>query len=116
MWQTPFAEYIKQQVDIPTIAVGDITLPEQINTIVAAARADLVRSCPAAPKQSVLSHDKPRVITAFGKWVATIWDGQSNCGLANISFIAKQKRVNEKALDLAIKARPNRRHYQQASE
>src|SRR6185437_12940287 len=41
MWQTPFAEHIRNAVDIPTIAVGDITLPEQINTIIAAGRADL---------------------------------------------------------------------------
>ena len=41
MWQTPFAEFVKQHVDIPTIAVGDITLPEQINTIICDERADL---------------------------------------------------------------------------
>ncbi|CAK9042099.1 Salicyloyl-CoA 5-hydroxylase [Durusdinium trenchii] len=39
MWQTPFAEFIKHKVGIPTIAVGDITLPEQANMIIAASRA-----------------------------------------------------------------------------
>lgn len=41
MWQTPFAEFIRLAAAVPTIAVGDITLPEQINTIIAARRADL---------------------------------------------------------------------------
>jgi len=42
MFQTPFAEAIRSEVDIPTIAVGNITSPDQVNTIVASGRADLV--------------------------------------------------------------------------
>lgn len=41
MWQTPFAEFIRLSADMPTIAVGDISLAEQVNTIIAAERADL---------------------------------------------------------------------------
>ena len=54
MWQTPFAEFVRHAAGIPTIAVGDITLPEQINTIVAASRADLMRAGAADAEQSVL--------------------------------------------------------------
>ena len=42
MFQTPFSEAIRSEVDIPTIAVGNITTADQVNTIVAAGRADLV--------------------------------------------------------------------------
>ncbi len=42
MFQTPFAEAIRAEVDIPTIAVGNITTADQVNTIVASGRADLV--------------------------------------------------------------------------
>ena len=42
MFQTPFSEQIRNEADIPTIAVGNITTADQVNTIVAAGRADLV--------------------------------------------------------------------------
>ena len=42
MWQTPFADRVRQEVGIPTIAVGAITDADQLNGILAAGRADLV--------------------------------------------------------------------------
>jgi anthraniloyl-CoA monooxygenase len=41
MFQTPFSEMIRNEVMVPTIAVGNITTADQVNTIVAAGRADL---------------------------------------------------------------------------
>lgn len=41
MYQTPFADRIRNEVNIPVMAVGNITEADQINTIVAAGRADL---------------------------------------------------------------------------
>jgi anthraniloyl-CoA monooxygenase len=41
MWQTRFADQIRNEAKIPTIAVGNITSADQVNTIVAAGRADL---------------------------------------------------------------------------
>jgi anthraniloyl-CoA monooxygenase len=42
MFQTPYADRIRNEVDIRTMAVGNITEPDQVNAIVAAGRADLV--------------------------------------------------------------------------
>ena len=42
MFQTPFSEQVRNEAGIPTIAVGNITTSDQVNTIVAAGRADLV--------------------------------------------------------------------------
>ncbi|SLN25892.1 bifunctional salicylyl-CoA 5-hydroxylase/oxidoreductase [Oceanibacterium hippocampi] len=42
MYQTPFADQIRQEAEIATMAVGNITSADQVNTIVAAGRADLV--------------------------------------------------------------------------
>ncbi|MEP6764831.1 MAG: bifunctional salicylyl-CoA 5-hydroxylase/oxidoreductase [Gemmatimonadaceae bacterium] len=42
MWQTPFADRIRQEAGIPTIAVGAITDADQLNSILASGRADLV--------------------------------------------------------------------------
>lgn len=42
MWQTPFADCIRQEACIATIAVGAITDADQANGIIASGRADLV--------------------------------------------------------------------------
>ena len=41
MFQTPFSDQIRQEAGIATIAVGNITTADQVNTIVASGRADL---------------------------------------------------------------------------
>jgi anthraniloyl-CoA monooxygenase len=41
MYQTPFSDQIRNETHCPTIAVGNITDPEQVNSIIAAGRADL---------------------------------------------------------------------------
>jgi anthraniloyl-CoA monooxygenase len=42
MWQTPFSDRIRNEAHIPTIAVGNVTEADQVNSIIAAGRADLV--------------------------------------------------------------------------
>jgi anthraniloyl-CoA monooxygenase len=42
MFQTPFSDQIRNEADIATMCVGNITSADQINTIIAAGRADLV--------------------------------------------------------------------------
>jgi anthraniloyl-CoA monooxygenase len=41
MFQTPWSDRIRNEAGVPTIAVGNITEPDQVNSIVAAGRADL---------------------------------------------------------------------------
>jgi len=41
MWQTPFAEEVRNKVGIATIAVGAISEADHVNSIIAAGRADL---------------------------------------------------------------------------
>ncbi len=113
MWQTPFAEFVKQRVDIPTIAVGDITLPEQVNTIVAAARADLCALArphlnnPFWTRQAAGHYGVREVAGEQLGWPEQLRSGE-------YQLYREAEKVNEKALDLALKARPNRRHYLQA--
>jgi anthraniloyl-CoA monooxygenase len=42
MFQTPFSDRIRNEGHVPTIAVGNITDPDQVNSIIVAGRADLV--------------------------------------------------------------------------
>jgi anthraniloyl-CoA monooxygenase len=41
MWQTPFADKVRNEIGIPTIAVGNIFDADHVNSIIAAGRADL---------------------------------------------------------------------------
>lgn len=42
MFQTPFSDRIRNETEVATMCVGNITSADQVNTIVAAGRADLV--------------------------------------------------------------------------
>lgn len=42
MYQTPFADTVRHEVDIATMSVGNITTPDQVNTILLQGRSDLV--------------------------------------------------------------------------
>jgi anthraniloyl-CoA monooxygenase len=42
MFQTPFSDRIRNEVGIATMAVGNITEPDHVNSILMAGRADLV--------------------------------------------------------------------------
>ncbi len=110
MWQTPFAEFIRQAADIPTIAVGDITLPEQINTIIASGRADL-----CAIGRPMLN-DPFFARRAAGHYGVKRqgWPGQLHSG--EYQLYREAEKANEKLAELNAKARPNRRHYQRAGD
>jgi anthraniloyl-CoA monooxygenase len=41
MWQTPFADMIRNELGIATMAVGNIYEPDHVNSIIASGRADL---------------------------------------------------------------------------
>ena len=47
MFQTPFSDRIRNEVHIPTLAVGNIFEPDHVNSIIGAGRADLC--CLARP-------------------------------------------------------------------
>ena len=42
MFQTPFADQIRNEVGIPTIVAGNVTTADQANTLIAAGRTDIV--------------------------------------------------------------------------
>jgi anthraniloyl-CoA monooxygenase len=113
MWQTPFAEFIRLAADIPTIAVGDITLPEQINTIIAAGRADLcalarpMLNNPFFVRQAAGHYGVRSVGGAPLGWPAQLRSGE-------YQLYREAEKINARTADLNAKARPNRRHYRRA--
>ncbi len=115
MWQTPFAEFIRIAAGIPTIAVGDITLPEQINAIIASGRADLcalarpMLNNPFFARQAAGHYGVRSAAGATMNWPVQLRSGE-------YQLYREAEKANEKLADLNAKARPNRRHYQRAGE
>jgi len=111
MWQTPFAEFVRNEVGIPTIAVGDISLPEQVNTIIAAGRADLCALArphlndPFWTRHAAGHYGVRRIAGEPMGWPEQLRSGE-------YQLYREAEKANEKARELAIKARPERRHYQ----
>ena len=109
MWQTPFAEHLKHHVGIPTIAVGDITLPAQINTIIADQRADL---CALGRPHLNHAYFTRQAASHYGVKNQQ-WPDQYASG--HYQLYKEAEKMNEKSLEVALKARPNRRHYKTAA-
>ncbi|MEO8623216.1 MAG: bifunctional salicylyl-CoA 5-hydroxylase/oxidoreductase, partial [bacterium] len=42
LYQTPYSDRIRNEAGVPTIAVGNVTEADQVNSIIASGRADLV--------------------------------------------------------------------------
>jgi len=105
MYQVPFSDYIRDTVGIPTITVGAVTLPEQVNTILAAGRADMVAL--ARPHLN----DPAFTRHAAGHYGVTQpgWPLQYKTGEGQMLREAEKER--EKTAETARKLRPSRRHY-----
>ena len=66
MFQTPFADQIRNEAHVATMCVGAITTPDQVNTILAAGRADLVALGAPAPRRPVLHHEGGGLVRRAG--------------------------------------------------
>jgi anthraniloyl-CoA monooxygenase len=100
MFQTPFSDQIRNEAHIATMAVGNITTADQVNTVLAAGRADLVAlgrphlanpyfTNHAAAQYNVRSHRGP---------------AQYEPGRSQLYRLAEQARTEFE--DLKIKTRP----------
>ena len=100
MFQTPFAEAIRNLTDIKTLAVGNITSAEQVNTIIACRRADLV----ALARPHLTNPYFTRQAAAWYGAEVTNWQKQYLPGRDQLYREAEKER--EKLLDLQRKAKP----------
>ena len=101
MFQTRFSEQIRLEAGIPTIAVGSITTPDQINTIILAGRADL---CALARPHLSDPHFTLRAAAHYG-YERQAWPQQYLAGEAQGLRLAVQHR--ERELELRLAARPS---------
>jgi anthraniloyl-CoA monooxygenase len=100
MYQTPFADQIRNEAGLATMCVGAITTADQANTIVAAGRADLVALA------------RPHLVDPFFTMRAAAWYGAEgiHCPpqyLAGKDQIFRNaRREREELTDLRRKAKP----------
>jgi anthraniloyl-CoA monooxygenase len=114
MFQTPFSEMIRNEVGVPTIAVGNITTADQVNTIIAAGRADL---CALARPHLTNPHFTLVASAEYG-YDEQFWPLPYLAGKEQAFRLYQRQQVELQALRLA--ARPSshdqRREMKQAAE
>ena len=100
MFQTPFSDQIRNEVGLATMCVGAITTADQVNTIIAAGRADLVALA------------RPHLMDPYFTLKAAAWYGAPaiHCPpqyLAGKDQIFRNSgRDREELRDLRLKAKP----------
>ena len=78
MYQTPFADRIRNEVGIPTIAVGAISEADHVNSIIAAGRADLCAIArPHLAHAAWTLHEAARIGFSDVAWPAQYLSGKS---------------------------------------
>ena len=100
MFQTPFSDQIRSEAGIPTIAVGNITTADQINTIVAAGRADL---CALARPHLTDPHFTLRAAAHYG-YELQFWPNQYLSAQQQSTRLAERDNEREAELQRAAKA------------
>lgn len=77
MYQTPFADRIRNEVGIRTIAVGAITEGDQANSIIAAGRADLCAVArPHLADPAWTLHEAAKLGSTTTQWPKQYWSGR----------------------------------------
>jgi len=105
MFQTPFSDQIRNEAGIPTMAVGNITSWDQVNTIVTAGRADLV--CLARPHLTN-PHFTLQAAAYYGH-VAQRWPVQYDSGREQALRLAARDRAEWTDLKTAAAPRSHQR-------
>lgn len=99
MFQTHLSEQVRLECGIPTMAVGNITTPDQVNTILAAGRADLVTLArPHLANPFFTLH-----AAAHYNWGGQVWPNQYLRGKDQAFKEAEAHNLRQKELLLANK-------------
>jgi anthraniloyl-CoA monooxygenase len=101
MFQTPFSDRIRNEANVATMCVGAITTADQVNTILAAGRADLV------------ALGRPHLVDPFFTMKAAAWYGATDIACppqylpGRDQIFRNSVRDRQDLEQLRTKARPN---------
>jgi anthraniloyl-CoA monooxygenase len=100
MFQTPFSDQIRNEASLATMCVGAITTADQVNTIIAAGRADLVALA------------RPHLVDPYFSMKAAAWYGAPGIHCPPQYLAGKEQifrnsaRDRDEWQDLRLKAKP----------
>ena len=100
MFQVPFSEQVRLEAGVPTIAVGNITSADQINTIVASGRADI---CALARPHLLDPHFTLKAAAHYG-YRDQAWPNQYLSAKPQAETVAE--RDNQALAELRAAAKP----------
>jgi anthraniloyl-CoA monooxygenase len=100
MYQAPFADWVRNEVGIATMTVGAVTTPDQVNTLLAAGKADLV----ALARPHLANPYFTLQASAWYQHMGQYWPPQYLSGRDQAFRNAARERAEQ--MDLRIKARP----------
>jgi len=105
MWQTPFADGIRNTVHIPTITSGYIQDIDQINTILLNGRADLV----ALGRPLLLDANFVRNAQAYEQFEPTDIPNQYKVGMSHLYPFKATERKQLEGMKKALKPKSNKK-------
>ncbi|MBB4039714.1 anthraniloyl-CoA monooxygenase [Microvirga flocculans] len=103
MFQTPFSDQVRNEARVATMCVGNITAPDQVNTILAAGRADLV------------ALGRPHLVDPFFTMKAAAWYGAADIHCPPQYYAGRDQifrnavRDRQDLEELKVKAKPKTR-------
>jgi anthraniloyl-CoA monooxygenase len=101
MYQAPYADWVRNEVGIATMTVGAVTTPDQVNTLLASGKADLV----ALARPHLANPYFTLQASAWYQHLPQFWPPQYLPGRDQAIRNAARERAELK--DLRIKARPD---------
>ena len=100
MFQTPFSDAIRNEAHVATMAVGNITDADQVNTIVASGRADLV----ALARMHLTNPRFTLQAAAHYGYTGQTWPKQYGPGRDQAFRLADRANADKAAMDAAARA------------
>ncbi len=101
MYQAPYADWVRNEVGIATMTVGAVTTADQVNTLLAGGKADLV----ALARPHLANPYFTLQASAWYQHAGQYWPPQYLSGRDQAYRNAARERAEQK--DLRIKARPD---------
>jgi anthraniloyl-CoA monooxygenase len=105
MWQTPFADAVRNTVHIPTITTGYIQDIDQINTIILNGRADLV----ALGRPLLADANFVRNAQAYEQFESTDIPNQYKAGSSHLYPLKATERKQLEGMKKALKPKSNKK-------
>ena len=100
MYQAPYSDWVRNEVGIATMTVGAVTTPDQVNTLLASGKADLV----ALARPHLANPYFTLQASAWYQHMGQYWPPQYLSGRDQAFRNAPRERAEQQ--DLRIKARP----------